>query len=690
MVTPVTSLPGGVPDPFSAGERARPKPGLGGLRVRVAMMLLGLMGLVLLVSLYVGSRWVEDMRGDLAESLARDRARITQQRILAKVGQELALSRRLAESAVFTEWLADERNVQKQSRAWREAERFRLAFSDGNWFSASLATRHFHYADTQTPAPRLAYSVQEGNPENAWFFNTLASAGGQTINVDYDKHVEVTKVWINVVARDPMGQSLGVVGTGLELTGFLAELLGASDKDAMTMIVDRNGAVVAHPDTRRMEFDLARKERAEKTLFRMTPLEDGERLKRLLADAGANADAIPTLVSQLEGHRRLLALAGAPTLGWTVVTAVDLDSSTVLTPHRLLVLGLTVTVLLTVFLVVVSAGLDRLVLAPLAKLSSSVRRIASGQYDVRLQSHRSDELGELTRSFDAMAQQVRAYSENLEHLVEKRTEELAQAHQRLTDSIQYARLIQNTILPDALLAQHAGDNHFVVWQPRDLVGGDFHFFRTRPTGSVFGVIDCAGHGVPGACMTMATHPAVSAAVEAGPWDDPAGILARVDAALRANLRGDARIVTSVDAGFCCFDAASQRLVFSGAHLSLFWSDGEGCHEVAGHRRSLNDRKPGAFANVTLTVTPDRVFYLVSDGLLDQSGGVDGHAYGSQRFKAWIMNHIHLPLPQQRAALVRELDVFQGSWPRRDDITVLAFRFGPQPHAQPHDPFNTPS
>lgn len=647
-----------------------------GLRSKAALLMIAMVALAVAVSLLMGNLLVEEMRQDLGTALARDRARITQQRILAKVGQELALSQRLAESEAFTEWLADEENAAKREKAWREVERFRRAFSDANWFSASAASQHFFFSDNKTPTPKMAYTIQAGNPENAWYFNTLKQADGRTINVDFDKHVGATKVWINVVARNAAGEPVGVVGTGLELTRFLADLLGSGDKDATTMIVDRQGAIVAHPDTSRMEFDLAQKENAHKTLYRMLSIEDGERVRELLANAAKDAEKVAALPLRLDGQPRLVALAGTPSLGWTVVTAVDQGSSTILTPRRLLAIAAAGVLLLSLLVAALTIGLDRLALAPLAQLTQSVRRIAGGHYDVRLHSERADELGELTRAFDTMAQQVRAYSEEMEQRVEERTEALAQAHRRLTDSIQYARLIQNTILPGPLLTADMAERHFVLWQPRDVVGGDFHYYRSGPDGPILGVVDCAGHGVPGACMTMATHPAVAAAVDAASWRDPAAILTRLDAALRANLSGDPRIVASVDAGFCHYSVTEAQLYFAGAHMSLFWSDGRLCEEIPGHRRSLNERKPGQFATVLLPAPPERVFYLVSDGLLDQSGGQEGHAYGARRFKAWIIKHVHLPLEAQREALTQEIQAYQGDRPRRDDLTVLAFRFGP--------------
>jgi serine phosphatase RsbU (regulator of sigma subunit) len=157
------------------------------------------------------------------------------------------------------------------------------------------------------------------------------------------------------------------------------------------------------------------------------------------------------------------------------------------------------------------------------------------------------------------------------------------------------------------------------------------------------------------------------------WSDPASLLLHTDAVVRNMLPLDKRIVASIDAAFCHFDAATGTITFAGAHQSLFWTDGTLCEEICGGRRSLNDRKRGTYVNVTRTVAPTHTYYLVSDGLLDQAGGADGHSFGNQRLRDWILQHAHLPLTEQRQRLIETIDAYRAACPQRDDITLLGFR-----------------
>lgn len=311
---------------------------------------------------------------------------------------------------------------------------------------------------------------------------------------------------------------------------------------------------------------------------------------------------------------------------------------------------------------------------PLRALSQSAASLAAGQWPKtapRLSP--IHEVATLLASMEDMARRVKANSENLEQLVAERTEALETAHLRLTDSIDYALLIQNAILPNRQLDREMDKQHFVLWLPRDVVGGDFYFYRGGEQGKLFGVIDCAGHGVPGACMTMAAHAAIEVATQRVPWHDPAAILQQTDATVRNMLPLDNRIVASIDAGFCHYAAETGTLSFAGAHQSLFWTDGAICEEISGGRRSLNDRRRGTFTNVQLTPTPQHTYYLITDGLLDQVGGDLQHSFGTRRFREWVLDHAHLPMEEQRQALIATLNSYRGQHPQRDDITIFAFK-----------------
>ena len=162
---------------------------------------------------------------------------------------------------------------------------------------------------------------------------------------------------------------------------------------------------------------------------------------------------------------------------WFVVTTIDVGAARVVDTSWLTPVGIILVVLLLALLVLYGYMVDRLVLYPLRSLQRSVQAVAAGQYDVSLPDERQDELGELSRAFSAMARQVRAHTEQLEQRVRERTRELEQAnrdmqvaHRKIDDSIGYASLIQQAILPDRLLDATLPGRHMLLWRPRDVVG----------------------------------------------------------------------------------------------------------------------------------------------------------------------------------------------------------------------------
>src|SRR5574340_913081 len=199
-------------DPQYAIVPATAPPLRWGLRAKTAVVLLATTLIIVVLAVVVGQRVIHDVRQQLGSALARNQARLAQQRILSAVGREFALSQRLAESVVLEEWLADETNPVKARRFFRESENFRRAFTDQSFFVVSALSRHYYFSDKSTaPRATLRYTAREGNPDDAWFFATLKKPEGYSINVDHDKKVNVTNVWINVVARDAGGHAVGII-----------------------------------------------------------------------------------------------------------------------------------------------------------------------------------------------------------------------------------------------------------------------------------------------------------------------------------------------------------------------------------------------------------------------------------------------------------------------------------------------
>ena len=141
----------------------------------------------------------------------------------------------------------------------------------------------------------------------------------------------------------------------------------------------------------------------------------------------------------------------------------------------------------------------------IAALMENTKELASGNMNARVEMDGSDELKRIADAFNIMAERVQfsqdeleSINTNLEKMVAKRTEELHLSNQHISDSIDYASRIQRSLLPDDQTLQRCLGDYSVIWQPKDVVGGDFYWHKTIGDRDFLVVMDCTGHGVPGA------------------------------------------------------------------------------------------------------------------------------------------------------------------------------------------------
>lgn len=656
-----------------------------GLRAKSMIALLLACLLALVPAAFLGWKLLDGVRSHFGEAYARNFTQLNLQRIVAPVARDLALSRRFAGSELSRQWLLDEDDATKKQLFFREAEGFRADFGSRSYFVISaLSGRYYYNAEGEPWSDAPRYVLDRSSPGDAWFFNTMADDFTYNINVNPDEKLGTTRVWINAVAFDGE-RRIGLAGTGMDLGEFIDAFVRTDEPGVTPMILDERGAIQAHPDASLIAYgSAAGVGEASGGLVKLFPAAaDRAAVQAALSRAMAVPGQVQTLRATLDGHEQLLAVAWSPELRWHLVTAVDLNVAEVLDGGWVGGVIAGVVAVLLVLLGLSAWAVDRMVLEPLRGLRRSATEIARGRYDVSLPAASADEIGDLSRAFGSMADQVRTHTEQLEMQVRDRTAELERshremeaAHRQIRASIDYASLIQRATLPDRMISRELGDGHFILWRPRDVVGGDFYVFRSEGERCLIGVVDCAGHGVPGALMTMLARTALDQAIEHKGMDSPAAILRHTDEAMRQMLADfdlPKGIATNMDAGIVCLDLAARRMRFAGARISLYRSDGERVEEWRGHRRAIGDRRRGEYEDVTLDVVSGATCTLATDGFLDQAGGERGFSFGNTRFAELLRETARLPMAEQAAAFDRAIEEYRGGFPQRDDITILSFR-----------------
>jgi len=264
---------------------------------------------------------------------------------------------------------------------------------------------------------------------------------------------------------------------------------------------------------------------------------------------------------------------------------------------------------------------------------------------------------------------------------------LDRQNKNIKASIRYAETIQQAILPEDSLLNNYFES-FLIFRPKDIVSGDFYWFSKlnsyKPdVDSMFvAVVDCTGHGVPGAFMSMIGNSLLNEMINERRIESPKEILGALNNEIRKSLRQDQTDNNDgMDLLLCRFDKLKKnglKMVFAGAKRSLYLIR-KGDHELIrlkGDRKSIggveNISKKPDFNNHEVLLGKGDCVYMSTDGIIDQNGP-DRKRFGSKRFEAMIVDNFGLSIKEQRENINKEIDNFMHSEEQRDDITILGLR-----------------
>ena len=294
--------------------------------------------------------------------------------------------------------------------------------------------------------------------------------------------------------------------------------------------------------------------------------------------------------------------------------------------------------------------------------------------------------------FQSAARKVKEYSQTLEVKVAERTEELNQRNQQLNealieveqsnrkimDSIRYAKRIQSSLLPSPEQLDSILPDNLLIWMPRDVVGGDIYYAEQFASGTIVAVVDCTGHGVPGAFMTMLALSGIKKITTDEGCLDPAEILKRLNMNLKSLLHQDSDQALSddgLDASICFVDNRKQTLTFAGARQSLICLNHDQLSRIKGDRHSVGYKMSDLnyeFTNHQVEIKKGMSFYLLTDGLIDQLGGENKFSFGSKRFTELLVESRDSPLAAQKERILQKFSEYKQDNEIQDDITVLGF------------------
>ncbi len=272
---------------------------------------------------------------------------------------------------------------------------------------------------------------------------------------------------------------------------------------------------------------------------------------------------------------------------------------------------------------------------------------------------------------------------NLEKKVEERTKELNKKHEelseknaRITDSVRYALNIQAAILPLESEMSRLFPQHFVVYKPKDIVSGDFYWATEVDNLRFLAVLDCTGHGVPGAFMSMLGNSLLNQIVNQANTIPPATILMQLHEGITNLLKQEeTENKDGMDVCLCSFETLEDqttKITFAGAKRPLYYAINGELQEVQGNRYSIG----GILRNIerqykdnVLILPPRSMVYLCTDGLTDQANAKRDR-FSMLRLRTFISQNCTLDVQQQKEVLLSDWDYFRQNTEQRDDVTLI--------------------
>lgn len=299
---------------------------------------------------------------------------------------------------------------------------------------------------------------------------------------------------------------------------------------------------------------------------------------------------------------------------------------------------------------------------------------------------------ELERQRNIAVQQQREIIDK-NHELEQQTEEILSQRDRIedqkdlleaknkeiTESIQYAEHIQAAILPPADIIKEILPDSFVFFQPKDLLSGDIYWLEEHNGLQYFAAIDCTGHGIPGALISVFVYNLINQALKIHGLKDPAGIIEYVNKEVYEALtrHKKRRIGFGMDLTLCAYDPDTKRLHYSGVFNPMYLIRDEEIIHCPMNEEAV-DYEGGVFQftcqNNFIDIQPGDVIYLFSDGFPDQFGEEKNKKFKRGPFRQLLLDIHQKPMKEQKATLEKTLRDWQGSLPQTDDILVIGVRF----------------
>jgi serine phosphatase RsbU (regulator of sigma subunit) len=363
--------------------------------------------------------------------------------------------------------------------------------------------------------------------------------------------------------------------------------------------------------------------------------------------------------------------------GKVATAKVEMTNSLIRFQHIIIITA----ILFLTFIIIIAFALARVIVRPILQLKKATEELSEGNLDVQVSIKSKDEIELLGEAFNHMAINLKTSRDNLTNAnikLEAEHKKLQIANNKITASIHYAKYIQNAILPPTELINNILHENFIFFRPKDIVSGDFYWVQQIEHLAFVAAVDCTGHGVPGAFMSMLAYAFLNEIVGKSDDSNIANILNQLRVQVKQSLRHDIEnhlTKDGMDIALCVINNQNKTLQFSGAYRPLYLVRNNELIEVKADKMpiGLHISEKASFTQHQLQLFDNDMIYIFSDGYYDQFGGPDGRKFLTKKFKEMLLEINEKSISEQKQIVEERFDNWKGDSIQIDDVLVIGIR-----------------
>ena len=551
-------------------------------------------------------------------------------KIDARISRAVETSYILARDPLSIQWIeGEEQDKDAENLVLKKIDNLASSYDYSNVFIAGIKTRHYYFRENsdEKKTNEKFVVLSQSNPADSWFDEMIKSKKEIALNVDYNRSMDDSFVFVNTIMGN-LDNPVGITGVGLSLNEITKEFKEFKiGKESNLWMIDDKG-IIQLSDIR---DDIG------KSYGELLPKDVINQIQNEAVKGTENVK-----VSQyLDSNHEIIdyAYCKLSSSDWILYYEIPRTESISLT-YTLRNNTILNVVLVLVFFMILFYVISQKIANPY--------------------------------------KQVVLINQELETKVNLRTQELKESNQKLNDSIEYAKRLQESILPSKQELQNTFRENFVIWKPKDIVGGDFFWLREIDDVIVLAVGDCTGHGVPGAFMTMTVNAILHNIVNNVNKDDPSVILRELHLQLKEILNKSSNpnsVDDGLDIAIFCINKEST-LSYLGANVELYIKREQEISIIKPQSKGVGysyiDLKE-SLVNETIEIQQGDIFIVSTDGFIHQNGGNKNYPFGKKRLYNIIKECNNEDLNLIKIEFEAALKEYMRDEQQRDDITVFAFR-----------------